>query len=363
MSPSSAKPRVPKCLGCGYTLTGLGPQALCPECAREFDLHSPTTFTYNRPFLGWRYWGTGFGVAAGIGIALMLVETLGVGSGGWSVWIATPLLIGLMCGYAVRLRAYALVLLCLLLFGCLLLGLMAGGVAGVFCGMILAGIALVPLVVGALLGHGLRAIIRAMGYDLRKPLLICIACVASLGCSIYERLTALPAPIRNVSTTATVAAPIDTCFDAIMFYEEVKHPAPWILRIGLARPLRTIGSSRSIGDVKTCLYNKGHITKRVTDVDRPNRLAFDVIEQQIGYERDVRLISGSFELAAGSSGRTSITLTTTYRPLLGPRWAWEWGEDYAIHTLHAHVLEGMRRKAEDEPAPTAMALPGRESNP
>ena len=56
-----------------------------------------------------------------------------------------------------------------------------------------------------------------------------------------------------------------------MFYEEVKHQPPLILRIGLAHPLYTIGSSEHVGDVKTCVYNKGHITKRITEVEPGRR--------------------------------------------------------------------------------------------
>lgn len=356
MPSHAAHAQAPKCLGCGYTLTGLGEIRTCPECARAFDLRDPSTYTLRRPFLGWRYWATGVGVSAGLGVAIMIVDVLVIGAGGSSVWLVAPFLIGVMCGYYVRAKVYALGLLCLLLFGMLVLGLMSSSVAGMYCALILAGIALVPLVVGALLGHGVRGILRASGFDLRRPLVLALLTVLALGCAAYERLTARPYSVRTVSTTTLIAAPQDVCFDSIMFYEEVRHPAPWILQIGLARPLRTIGSSRTIGDVKTCVYNKGRIVKRVTDVRSPELLAFDVIDQKIGYERDVRLISGSFDLSSETATRTRITLQTTYQPLLGPRWAWSLGEDYAIHTLHAHVLEGMRRHAERANLPQTMAL-------
>ena len=354
--------KTPKCIGCGYTLSGLGDIRVCPECARVFDPSDPSTYTLRRPFMGWHYWATGVGITAAIGIAIMIVDVLVIGAGGGSVWLVAPLLIGMMCGYYVRLKVYALVLVCLLLFTMLVLGLMSASVAGMYCALILAGIALVPLIVGALLGHGVRGILRARGFDLHRPLVLALLAALALGCAAYERLTARPSPIRTVSTTAVVGAPPEVCFDSIMFYEEVKHPAPWILRIGLAKPLRTIGSSRTIGDIKRCEYDKGHITKRVTEVRSPELLAFDVIEQSIGYERDVRLISGSFELSPDGATHTRITLNTTYQPLLGPRWAWALGEDYAIHTLHSHVLEGMRLHAETSNRPTAL-LPDTSAHP
>jgi len=47
---------------------------------------------------------------------------------------------------------------------------------------------------------------------------------------------------------------------------------------------------------KVCVYNKGRIVKRIVEARTPTLLSFDVIEQHIGYERDVRLIRRSFEL-------------------------------------------------------------------
>ena len=43
--------------------------------------------------------------------------------------------------------------------------------------------------------------------------------------------------------------------------------------------------------------------------------------------------------------RTRVTLTTTYRPHLRPRWCWRPFEKYTVHTLHAHVLRGMDEQA------------------
>ncbi len=154
--------------------------------------------------------------------------------------------------------------------------------------------------------------------------------------------------VETVSTSVDIAASPHECFESLAFYEEVKHRPPLILRIGLAHPLGAIGSSRRIGDIKKCLYNKGSITKRVTEVEPDRLLAFEVIGQHIGYERDVRLTGRSFAFEPRADGGTHVTLTTTYVPLLEPRLLWRWGEHIAVHTLHEHVLEGLSRKARGE---------------
>jgi hypothetical protein len=71
-----------------------------------------------------------------------------------------------------------------------------------------------------------------------------------------------------------------------------------------------------------------------------------VVEQ--GFERhSFTLDAGRFEFApvAGDPGRTRVTLTTSYRPHLSPRWCWRPFERYTVHTLHDHVLRGMAGEA------------------
>lgn len=335
----------PRCISCAYVLSGLGEEAVCPECGRGFNLLRAETYTTHRPFVGWRYWLSGVGAAVLLSVAIVLIDVYVIRTSGVSVWIVAPAVLGFACGYHVRLSVYPVVLLALIAFLLFILGIMSGGVAGVFCALVLIGIAMVPLVVGALLGHGLRTVFRRLGYDLRKPLVLGIAALLSLSAALLERMMSTPASLVTISTSGDINRPIDICFSSVQFYEEVRHKPPLILRIGLAHPLRTEGSSLRVGDRKTCIYNKGRLVKETTNVRAPELMEFNIIEQQIGYERDVRLTSGSFVLTPLTAESTRVTLTTTYQPLLGPRWAWAWSEAYAVHTLHSHVLEGMRRDA------------------
>ena len=56
---------------------------------------------------------------------------------------------------------------------------------------------------------------------------------------------------------------------------------------------------------------------------------------------------GSFDLEPIDGGkRTRVMLTTRYMPLLNPRFTYQWAEALAIHTLHGHVLAGMKDTAE-----------------
>lgn len=336
----------PRCIACAYVLVGLPTPGRCPECARDFDLRDASTFTTLRPFLGWKYWASGVAVAGGVGLVLLVVDFLVLGAAGWSVWLGTPLVMGLVCGYYARVRTYALGLLSLLLLAVLLLLVAGAGIGGVFCAMVLAGFAAVPIAIGAGAGHVARLVMKAKGYDLRRPLVLLLLLGAGIGMGVVDRLTTPARGVRVVSTERVIEQPIDLVWAGVMFYEEVRHDPPLILRVGLVRPLRTEGTINGPGDVKVCVYNKGRLTKRAAVVAPPRLLEFEVIEQRIGYERDVRLTGGSFSLEPLGPGRTRVTLSTRYEPLLSPRGMWAWGEDWAVHTLHGHVLEGMVLEAE-----------------
>ena len=66
-----------------------------------------------------------------------------------------------------------------------------------------------------------------------------------------------------------------------------------------------------------------------------------MIEQVNIEDRSVELIDGSFEFEEIEPGRTRVTLTTRYKPLLQARPVWKPFEHAVVHVLHDHVLNWM----------------------
>lgn len=337
-------PGPPRCLRCAYVLEGLE-ESRCPECGQEFNIHNPETYTTKPPFLGWKFWLPGFALAL-IGGTLGFIVLLGAGNWGWPLWFAVPFAAGSLLGYRVRCQWFIIGILMISTIAGLIFGMMTLNIAGVFCGFALVGIFLGPVFLGTVLGAILRFILKQTRFSQRWHLPLLVILIFPLICAWLDGPPVGHLPVETVETSIVIPAPAAQCWDAIMFYEEIEHQAPLILRIGLARPLYTQGRSSHVGDVKTCVYNKGRIVKQTTDVQPRELLAFKVIQQQIGYERDVRLVGGSFVFESLSSDQTRVTLTTQYEPLLQPRWCWRPFEQFAVHTLHGHVLEGMRRNTQ-----------------
>lgn len=354
----------PRCLKCGYVLQGLDGIHACPECGAFFDLAAPSTYTTLPPYIASRYWTPVVGLACIFVLLSVPVMAYGFSAWGSSLFLMLPAAGGAFIGYCTPSGKVTAILSAVFVGLAFLIGIAAAGLGGVFCLLTLAGIVVGPILIGMGCGVGLRRALKALRYDQSGYLpLLLIAAVPYLCIPLEKWTTPTPAP-ETVSTSIIINASADECWDGLVFYEEVTHPPPWILRIGLARPLATRGEGgHNPGDRRVCVYNKGTITKQVRRAEPGRVLSFDVIEQNIGYERDLRLTSGSFTFEPIDADHTRITLTSTYEPKLTPRFCWRWGEQIAFRTLHGYVLEGIALNAQqpDLPEPAAPSVAARDA--
>lgn len=146
--------------------------------------------------------------------------------------------------------------------------------------------------------------------------------------------------IEQVHTLQHLEAAPERCWSAVVFYEEIPLRAPWLLRLLLPAPLRTAGAKSQPGALVECVYDGGSLTKRITRLDPPHEIAFEVLKQKLGIEACVCACDGSYVLEAEGTG-TLVTLMTRYRTRLHPRWAFRPVERAMMHLLHRYVLRGL----------------------
>ena len=320
----------------------------CPECSTPFDLVDPSTFTRHAPRRPLKLWMPGVILASAYTLLTIPVIVGGMNAWGWSLWLALPAAAGALAGYRYPISKFALPLVVVLIMLSFVGGIVTMGLGGVFCSLILCGILMVPVFMGVVSGFILRLAMKTGDFDQAPYLPLLVIASIPYICVPLEKWTTPVPSTETVSTSMIIDAPADECWEGLVFYEEVSHPPPWILRVGLARPVATRGTSLSPGERRVCVYNKGTITKQVRRAEPGRHLSFDVIDQDIGYERDLRLISGSFTFEPIDDARTRVTLTSTYEPRLSPRFCWRWGEKIAFRTLHNYVLEGIAINASAE---------------
>jgi hypothetical protein len=144
-----------------------------------------------------------------------------------------------------------------------------------------------------------------------------------------------------IATRGHVDASPETVWNLLMFYEEVPGQPPFLLRALLPHPVRTEGGKTDVGAIVQCTYRRGELVKRITFVDPPHLVQFEVIEQRLGIEGCVLVLGGSYQIRRCGEG-TDVVLITNYRAYLRPRHLWRPLETLLVGQLHNHILGGVR---------------------
>jgi hypothetical protein len=334
---------VPRCRNCYYTLLGL-PERRCPECGWEFDPADPSSYTTKPPFIRGQFWLPALVLSFGGGmLAFMFVVPFA--GWGWAATLVVPFAAGALLGYAFRARLILLPALATALAISLFIGLVSLSLAGLFCGLVLGGVMFGPIMIGAGAGFLLRQALKNSRFEQRWHLPAVLFLLLPHACALVERAAWERAPAETVETAVVLPVTPERAWDALLFYEDVPGDPPPMFRLGMPRPLYSRGSVGRVGDEKACVYDKGRLVKRVTEIDPGKQLSFKVIEQ--GFETHaMRLSGGSFRFERAGPGHTRVTLATQYVPHMRPRWCWRPFERWTVHTLHRHVLHGMGEEAE-----------------
>ena len=333
----------PRCLDCGYVLIGLQ-SGKCPECGRPFDLDRPGTYSSKPLFVWWKFWLPAF-LLASIGGAIAYALLILLVGWGWAVSLVAPFCLGVIVGYGCRVGPWMKILLALAALIVVVVSLYSLSLVGIFCSIVVVIVAIGPVLLGTGMGVLLRIMVKGSRFE-QRWYLPAISIFLALGfAGLIDSMTSTPHAIESVTTSIEIPAPVGNAWNSLMFYEEVHHRPPWLLRIGLPRPLYTRGSTQRVGDAKICIYTKGRLGKRVTERLVNQRLTFSVILQDNIENHSVRLTDGAFAFNPRGPNLTEVDLTTRYQPKLGPRWVWRPAEQLAIHTMHRYVLEGMSQKA------------------
>ncbi len=150
----------------------------------------------------------------------------------------------------------------------------------------------------------------------------------------------------SIHTGMRFSASPGQVWDGLMFYEQIPRRPPFHLRLLLPGPMRAEGRRSVVGDETRCVYDRGHLLKRVTRIDPRLHYGFDVVEQELAIGRGIRLTGGSYTLLELEDGTTRIGLETRYVSPVRPRWLWKRIEAAVCHAFHRHILGAMRREVE-----------------
>jgi hypothetical protein len=152
----------------------------------------------------------------------------------------------------------------------------------------------------------------------------------------------------SIVTRMNFDASPEQVWKGLLFYEEIGRPPPTHLRLLLPVPIRTEGKVSEVGGEAMCLYEGGHLLKRVTRIERGHFYEFEVAEQALTVGGGMRLSGGRYTLRELPDGLTEVAVETRYTSTKWPRWFWRPLERMVCHWFHRYLLGSMRRAIESQ---------------
>jgi hypothetical protein len=173
--------------------------------------------------------------------------------------------------------------------------------------------------------------------------------------SLIGRLFPRNVATDMVTTSVRFHASPEMVWQRMLTYEDVPASPPLLLRVLLPHPVRTEGDKTCVGANIQCTYKGGDMVKRMTVVEPPHLMQFEVTQQRLGIEGCIMTLGGSYEIRS-CGDQTEVVLTTNYRGYLRPRYFWRPLERFMARQLHRHILDGIRASLPRSGLSTASAI-------
>ncbi len=156
-----------------------------------------------------------------------------------------------------------------------------------------------------------------------------------------------------VESSVVIDASPNEVWENVIDFPDIQTPPAWYFRLGVASPLRANIYGSGVGAVRHCEFTTGSFIEPITVWDKPNRLAFDVVDQPDPLteltpyaaihpphlQHSFLSRRGEFELISLPDGRTKLLGRTWYSLDMGPSIYWRFWTDEIIHRIHVRVLE------------------------
>lgn len=275
------------------------------------------------------------------------------GTYGWTLFVLLPVVAGGLgfwsfrsktVGHAMRIGAMIGAL------GCSLFLLL--GVEGFIC-VVMAMPVVIPLtMVGSLLAYWGGA-----SSNPKRPAVMSVLVPISMLFGVNAKL-----PVYSVTTRIVVNAAPERVWKYVVAFPNIQADPDWVLRTGLAYPIRTRIEGSGVGVRRSCDLSTGTVQERVEVWDKPHLLRF-VVTATPPAMREMGLYGpiypkhlngyyvskeGQFELIGLPGGRTLVVGTSWYQHGLWPAEYWRWWSDTVVHHIHQRVLEHIRALSEND---------------
>ena len=296
----------------------------------------------------------GLALSGAIVLAMIPVAVYGKGSYGWSLFVGTPFVQGVITGYLYNRRGLASIgsNIGVITVGLLVIGgaVLLLAIEGLVCLVMALPLAWLAAVLGMVLGRSLAKAGHTPGNATGSFALLPVLALAE---PRAER------EVFEVVSSVEIAAPPEVVWEHLVAVSELPPPHEQVFAVGLAYPQRAVIDGEGVGAIRRCEFSTGAFVEPITVWDRPHRLSFDVASQPPpmqewspyrhvhpphldGYFRSVH---GEFRLVAIDGG-TRLEGSTWYELDVLPRAYWRHWADFVIGSIHERVLTHIATTAE-----------------
>jgi hypothetical protein len=147
----------------------------------------------------------------------------------------------------------------------------------------------------------------------------------------------------KVETSLFLPYPKEVVFDYIKSVDSLGGEVPFLLHIGVQKPLRCVLEKDTVGAKRICYFKEGTIDEVVTEYKRGESLKMKITRYGMPGRKWLHFEDAIYTFKEVKGG-TEITRITTYKTELKPRFYWNYFETKAIETEHQYVLQDLKRR-------------------
>ena len=235
------------------------------------------------------------------------------------------------------------------------IGLLTFAWEGIICLVMAAPVGLLFTYIGFLIG---RAFLRSKNSG-NIPTTIILLLITVPAFMAFENKLKNKEILRSVTTSIEINASPETVWKNVIAFPQLKEPAEFIFKAGIAYPINATISGYGVGAVRHCNFSTGSFIEPITVWKEPELLKFSVIDQPEPM-KELSLYDihpnhlhgywvskqGQFKLTKLPNGNTLLEGTTWYYNKIKPGFYWVIWSDYIVHKIHARVLNHIKTQSE-----------------
>lgn len=332
---------------------------LCLWPEEETVSQHAATQTWQR-YIPQSFWGSAL---AGVGISLVLallmiaISVLGFQAYGIALFVGLPFVLGLcttliFTAHEER-RLWDCIKVSLGSLVMLGLGILAVAMEGVICVLMATPLALVLTLLGTAVAWTLQTKRR---HNATQGVLLMLFLPGFMG---IEKAADFAPPRIEAVTTLDIAAPPEVVWEHVVRFSELPPPSHWILKTGIAYPIRAEIKGSGVGAIRHCVFSTGPFVEPIEVWNPPHHLKFSVSSQPAPMkeltpyrinpphlDHFLRSEAGQFVLTPLPNGGTRLAGTTWYVHQIWPAPYWQLWSDAIIHSIHTEVLQHIKHLSE-----------------